>query len=289
MRVLLVQNAESGSAGDVDAAASLRDLGCDVIAVDIADAARWGDTPPRTRVAGVERVVVAGGDGSIAPAGDVARALDVPLGVVPSGTANDFARMLDLPSDAIEALRVAVTSTTTRAIDVGTIDGRSFVNVASIGLADSASQQALPLKKVLGPVAYPIGAVLGLARSRPVQLDAIVDGAAVWSGDAWQVIVAGTGGFGGFAQTGEVEHGDGCIDLFVVPAERGGRRLVLDAASLRTGNLAARDGVVHARAREIHVRTSRRRHMVIDGERVRARKRLIEVSVAPDSLQVVVP
>ena len=55
-----------------------------------------------------DRLVVAGGDGSIAPAAAAAGAAGIPLAVVPAGTANDFAERLGLPSDVAAACELAV-------------------------------------------------------------------------------------------------------------------------------------------------------------------------------------
>ena len=60
---------------------------------------------------GADRVVVAGGDGSIAPVAAAAGAAGLPLAVVPAGTANDFARRLGLPDGLSAACRLAVRGT----------------------------------------------------------------------------------------------------------------------------------------------------------------------------------
>ncbi|MCW2955181.1 MAG: Diacylglycerol kinase, partial [Thermoleophilia bacterium] len=152
MRVLLVQNDRSGSADAVDPEAVLVEQGCSVDVVDIAGAAaRRG-----AAAAGAgkpDRVVVAGGDGSVGVAAALAHAWDIPLGVIPSGTANDFARAMSLPVDHAEAARLAATGQNLRGVDLGCLDGQhSFVNVASVGLAPAAADRAARLKGTLGPL-----------------------------------------------------------------------------------------------------------------------------------------
>src|SRR4051812_17465223 len=104
-----------------------------------AEASVFGCEPAdleRAEAAAPERLVVAGGDGTIGPVADLAGRLDVPLGVVPGGTANDFARATGLPLDPVEAAVVAVTGSRLRRFELGRLgDGRPFVNVASAGLA----------------------------------------------------------------------------------------------------------------------------------------------------------
>ena len=117
-----------------------------------------------------ERIAVAGGDGTIGPVAELAGRLDVPLAVIPTGTANDFARAHGLPLDLDAAARLAAhRRRTLRALELGRLaDGRPFVNVASAGLVDaSPARRAQPLKSRFGPLAY--GARRRPRRRRPAQ------------------------------------------------------------------------------------------------------------------------
>lgn len=81
---------------------------------------------------GVDFLGVAGGDGSIRTAAEVLRATDVALLPIPAGTRNHFARQLGL--DDLAAVARAVDGGAVRAVDIGTMNGRCFVNNASLGL-----------------------------------------------------------------------------------------------------------------------------------------------------------
>lgn len=287
MRVLLVTNANSGSAGGIDPSAVLVDEGCEVTTVDIADAAA-GRVPEPTGAGAFERVVVAGGDGSIGPAARIACDLDVPIGVVPAGTANDFARALGLPEDLEVACRLAASGQHLQNVDLADVDGMPFVNVASIGLAPHAAQHAGKLKAGLKSLAYPVGAAIAAVRSRPISIVASVDGEPFWSGRAWQVMLASTGAFGGWASTGRTRDGDGQLDLVIVPAQRATRRLAFDAAALVRGELAQRDGVHHARGSRLEVVLHRAPRIVVDGELVEVDDRRVVATVADRAVRVVV-
>jgi diacylglycerol kinase family enzyme len=82
---------------------------------------------------GARRVLVAGGDGSVATAADALRGKGCELAILPGGTLNHLAQDLGLPSDLDEAVRVAA-GTTTRIIDVGEVNGRVFLNTSSVGV-----------------------------------------------------------------------------------------------------------------------------------------------------------
>ena len=88
------------------------------------------------------------GDGKAKP--------DVTLGVMPLGTANDFARGCELPTeDLTECLRIACTREG-REIDVGTLNGRPFINVASLGFgAEITATTPVQLKKRSAVVRIP--------------------------------------------------------------------------------------------------------------------------------------
>lgn len=84
-----------------------------------------------------EAVIVAGGDGTVSCAASVLAGTDKPLGVLPLGTLNHFARDLGLPADP-DAAAVALSAGRWRQVDVGEVNGRVFVNNCSIGLYPEA-------------------------------------------------------------------------------------------------------------------------------------------------------
>ena len=94
-----------------------------------------GELADRVRGAlarGERRIVVAGGDGSIATAAAAMRGKSCELAILPGGTLNHLAQDLGLPTDLTEAARVA-TGRTTRCIDVAEVNGRLFLNTSSVG------------------------------------------------------------------------------------------------------------------------------------------------------------
>ncbi|HXE57374.1 MAG TPA: diacylglycerol kinase family protein [Gemmatimonadales bacterium] len=84
-------------------------------------------------IEGLDAIVAAGGDGTINRAAQVALALGRPLGVLPLGTRNHFAGALGLPTSVDEAVRVVAKGRIV-AVDVGEVNGRVFLNNASLGI-----------------------------------------------------------------------------------------------------------------------------------------------------------
>jgi diacylglycerol kinase family enzyme len=89
-------------------------------------------TVKRLVAAGVRRVLVAGGDGTIATAAAVLAGTPTELAVLPAGTLNHFARHLGISTVAAEALALA-TGAACRSVDVGVVNGRIFLNTSSVG------------------------------------------------------------------------------------------------------------------------------------------------------------
>jgi diacylglycerol kinase family enzyme len=244
MRLALIANRASGSATDPEAIAAL--LGRDGATVAVHDI-RAGEKVLKGRP---DRLVVAGGDGSLGRYAAIAGAAGIPLAVIAAGTANDFARALGLPLDvAAGAALAADPRASTRSIEVLRAGATPFLNVASTGLSVHAAQRADGLKGLLGPLAYGVGALRAGLTARPVRCVARVDGREIFRGQAWQVIVAGTGAFGGGAEIETADPGDGLVDVAVLTA---GRRatLVLRAYAMRAGGLTSQRGVLHGRGRE---------------------------------------
>ncbi len=80
-----------------------------------------------------KRIVVAGGDGTISAAAQLLTGTITELAILPLGTLNHFARDLGIPSDLAEAAKLAVTGHA-RPVDIGEVNGKRFINNASVGL-----------------------------------------------------------------------------------------------------------------------------------------------------------
>jgi diacylglycerol kinase (ATP) len=279
VRVVLLANEASGSGTDAaDVETALRGEGADVRRLPIDRCGEAAGHAP-------ERVVVAGGDGSVAPAADAAGDLGVPLAVVPTGTANDFARRMELPDDPAEACALAVRGRRLRRLDLGRLDGRPFVNVANAGLATSAARRAGPLKAALGPLAYTLGAVRTALTERPIPCAVSCDGRRVFSGQAWQLMVGCSGAFGAGSRLAEADPADGLLDVVAIAA--GPRlRLARHAYGLRRGRLSAQPGVVHGRGAVVDLDLPASERLNVDGELCPPAPRAV---VDPGRFELVVP
>jgi diacylglycerol kinase (ATP) len=258
MRVALVANAGSGTCDPDQCAEWLRAFGAEVelFAIDEID---------RAVAAGAERLVVAGGDGSIAPVAAAAGRAGTPLGVLPAGTANDFARGMGIPPLMGPAARLAARGTEVKKVELGWMGDRPFVNVASAGLPGPAARTAKAWKKPLGPLGYAAGALLAGVTARAVSVEVACDDGSLFEGDAWQVTVAASGSFGAGSRIDEADPHDG--ELEVIAVEAGPRPgLVALAYRLRAGTLGEHPRGRHARCKSADVRLRATTEFNVDGE-----------------------
>lgn len=117
--------------------------------------------------AGADAVVAVGGDGTL---NEVVNGLDgttTPLGVIPIGTANDFARQVGIPLDVDHAMDVILRAPA-RALDTGELNGRRFLNVSTGGVgAEATAETPADAKEALGILAYAITGVRKLRDLEP--------------------------------------------------------------------------------------------------------------------------
>lgn len=261
MHLVVVTNLRSGGGTDRDLV--LRLLSRNGVRLSTVELADLDDPLP----AGADRLVVAGGDGSVGPAARAANTAGVPLAVIPTGTANDFVTAAGLPRDVEKACALAASATArTRHHEVGLVGRHAFVNVAAAGLSAVASTLAKPLKPRLGALAYPVSAVRAGLTAPPITCRVRVDGVERFAGDAWQVVVAVTGAFGGGSSIGGTRHDDGLLDVAAVPAASRAA-LVRYGYGMRRGHLTSLADVHHHRGRRIEVDTTS--EFTVDGEVLR--------------------
>jgi diacylglycerol kinase (ATP) len=260
--IALVANPRSRSSDPARIARQLRALGARVELFDVDEADRAAAARP-------DRVALAGGDGSIAPAAAAAGRARIPLAVIPAGTANDFARRMGLPADLAAAARLAVHGTRLRDMELGWMEERPFVNVASAGLPGPAARRAKAWKKPLGPLSYAAGAVTAGLTADAVPAGVDCEGGPLFEGRAWQVTVAASGAFGAGSRIAEADPHDGALE--VVAVEAGPRAgLVALAYRLRSGGLAGHRRARRRRCASASVRVPEGTEWNVDGEIVSA-------------------
>jgi diacylglycerol kinase (ATP) len=124
----------------------------------------------------IDLVIVGGGDGTLNAVVDILVEVQLPLGIIPLGTANDLARTLGIPNSIPEACRI-IAEGNLKYIDLGWVNGKHFFNVASLGLSVKITQKlSKGLKRRLGVLAYAWTALQVLSKTRPFTALIGIDG-----------------------------------------------------------------------------------------------------------------
>ena len=210
-------------------------------------------------------VVVCGGDGSVSSAAMAVMESGLPMGIIPMGTANDLARTLNIPMDLLQAADV-IARGRTRLIDVGTVNGHAFFNVASIGLSTELAQGLDPaLKKRFGRLGYALAAMKVLTRAVRFHAKITEKGAAI-EVETYQIAVGNGRHYGGGNVVEEkAEIDDGHLDLYSLEMTNLWK-LALMLRSFRSGTHGAWREVRTARCVEFDIETEKPMPVNTDGE-----------------------
>ena len=176
---VLIVNARSRKGRDLfrRARALLEEAGVRLIADHpVRDPRRLKHIVDQAVADGAPMVIVGGGDGSLSCSVDFVVGKDCVFALLPLGTANSFARSLDIPLD-LEGAVDAIANGRRRRVDLGLINGDYFANSAAMGLAPMIAD-SVPhrLKKYLGRFGYLVWAIWCLIRFRPFAARINVDG-----------------------------------------------------------------------------------------------------------------
>jgi len=225
--------------------------------------------------AGCDYVIAAGGDGTL---NEVINGIATPrrtrgvcVGLVPLGTANDFARSIGLPAsveDNIDILRAKQTDP----IDLVRVTSdrtRYFVNVSAGGFSGLVDEKLTPeIKSTWGPLAYLRSAAAALPKLHAYQTSIVFDDVERLMIELYNVIIA-NGQFvaGGLPIARQADLRDGLLDVVLVP-KRPPAKMVLLAAEMLLGNHLSSNAVIFRRAKKISVRSQPGMWFNVDGELV---------------------
>jgi len=267
--VVINAGSRRGAAPDL-AVDAMRKAGVPISSVHhVLSGADLAGTLDRVLADGHDLVVVGGGDGTVSYAAGRVAGTNVVLGVLPLGTANDFARTLEIPNNLAEACATIAEGKVVD-IDLGRANGEPFLNVASVGLSVSVTEALSPrLKRYIGPLAYSIATLTAYARHKafrarlefpdgdhePMELD-----------DLLQVAVGNGRHYGGgntVSPTAGID--DHTLDIYAILAGPV-REHVSIARLLKDGSFIKHDRVYHLTTRRVRLVTEQPLPVNLDGE-----------------------
>jgi diacylglycerol kinase (ATP) len=231
------------------------------------------DSPPANRLSSVieqegkdaSLIIVGGGDGTLNAAAAGIHALGRPLGILPLGTANDLARTVGIPFDLESAVNV-IRNGVQRTIDLGTVNGHMFFNVASVGISSDLARELDPdVKRRFGRFGYAIAGIRVLGRAKPFR--ATIKTANETLRTTTLQIAVGNGRYYGGGNVIEegAEIDDAILRLYSLEFAKAWK-IILSFHRFRRGTHGNLEEVQTLHSDQIEIHTSRPRPVNADGE-----------------------
>jgi YegS/Rv2252/BmrU family lipid kinase len=240
---------------------------------------------------GARRIAVAGGDGSVHEAANgILRATgDAALGVIPTGTGNDFAKAAGVPLDWEHATELlaerAAGNAPVRSVDVGTMNDRFFVNGAGIGLDARVTRIARSYRLPIGDLVYLLAIFRAMAEGIATPTMRITTAAGVREGPITLANIANGDWIGGMFNIVPTAHNDdGEFDLLVVaPVSR--LRILRLLPMLMAGRHMGETEIAHELVTSILIEAEQPVDCHLDGEMQPLQERF-EISLLAGALHL---
>ncbi|WP_049722839.1 lipid kinase [Gilvimarinus polysaccharolyticus] len=235
----------------------------------------------------LDLVIVGGGDGTISSMAGTLYQCDLPLAVLPLGTANDLARSLGLSTELAEAFETIALGRCQK-IDLGVVNEHYFFNVAHLGLGVKVTEElTCEVKKQWGVFSYLKALFAALARVKQFKVNISADGVHYRQRSIQMAIGNGRYYGGGNVVDENSRIDDGKLSLYSLRPQTLWELLTL-APLLRDGKQHYNERVFNIQAKKIEIITGRKVMAIhADGEPVANTP--AHFSVLPKALEVVVP
>ncbi len=254
-----------------------------------------GDIEQQVRAvidAGADRIIVAGGDGSVHEAvnGIMRSEKDAALGIIPTGTGNDFAKAAGISLDWQATARLLADRITSnspaRRIDVGRMNERYFGNGAGVGFDAKVSRIARDFKWPIGDLVYLVAVLRAMIDGIITPDMKIVADDFSWDGPLTLANVSNGAWVGGMFHIAPMaDHADGMLDLLVVAPVSGPRILRL-LPKLMQGEHMGETEITHVSLRSVRITAAAPVPSHLDGE-VQPLGTSFDIEILPGALSLI--
>ncbi|WP_346289277.1 YegS/Rv2252/BmrU family lipid kinase [Sphaerothrix gracilis] len=240
---------------------------------------------------GAEIIVVSGGDGTVSSVASALIESGAYLGIVPRGTANAFAKSLEIPENIAAACEVILEGAQQK-LDMALCNDRPMLTIAGVGFeAEAVNRADREAKNKFGPLAYFIASLREIRNFERFQVEIETESGQMQASAAAVTIANAAPVTSVLAQgPDEIKVDDGLLDITIVAPESASDVLIASYELLRsaiTNDHAQRENIGHFRAKQIKVSTDPAQKVVLDGEMIGTTP--IEVKCLPSNLTVFVP
>jgi len=232
--------------------------------------------------------VVMSGDGLVGQVGGALANTETPLGIIPGGRGNDLARVLGIPKEPAGAVAVLAKGDE-RVIDVGEVNGRRFLCVASFGFDSDANRIANEAELVKGNLVYAYAAFRAMIAWRTATFQVAVDSDEPTEFRGYSVAIANSQAFGGGMYVApHAKLDDGLFDIVAI-GDISKLRYLSNLPKVFKGSHVDGEGVTELRAvgSKVSVSADREFGVYADGEHLADLPATL--SLLPRALRVIAP
>lgn len=229
-------------------------------------------------------VAMLSGDGLMARVAAGALRSGATIAPLPGGRANDLVALLGIPANPVTAASRLHLAAEQR-LDVGLVNGRAFLGVASVGFDSLANEEANRTRWLVGPLVYAYGALRALLRFRLVRFQLEVDGQPQTL-RGWDVIVGNSGRYGGGMKIcPQASLSDGVLDVLTI-GEAPHHEFFGILGRVFQGTHVQHPCITASPARRVRLDADQPLHVYADGDIIAALP--CEVTILPGAVRVLV-
>ncbi len=242
----------------------------------------------REKASAYDLVAVFGGDGTINEVANGLAGGNTPMGVIPNGTGNDFARSAGIPRNHRAAIKLLCKGTP-KPIDMGVANGRYFTNSVGIGFEGQANYESAQITRIKGSIVFIVGILKTMLSWKAAPVTLTVDGQTMARPDDLTYMVGISNGWaigGGMKLNPKARLDSNTLHVIRI-ADINPLKIVFNFLRLFTGTIEKLKEVSSRAGADIEIISNRPLPVHVDGEMLGMDITRLEVQVLPESLEVV--
>jgi diacylglycerol kinase (ATP) len=256
-----------------DISVTKKDFGADKIAKNL--------------VGKTDLVAVYGGDGCVTAVASALHGTNIPIAIIPGGTANVMAKELDIPLDTVDALSLMANGNNQIIkVDMGLANGTPFLLRINLGImADMVTDADRELKNSIGQLAYGVTAVKTVNAAKSVNYELTIDGERITAaGVSLTVTNSGNIGIGDYALQPGISITDGLLDVILMKENSLSSILKIAGSALLQQET---DALMHWKAKIVKIRMPEEQSYICDDTELTAKE--VHIEISSGSINMLVP
>jgi diacylglycerol kinase (ATP) len=256
-----------------DVSVTKKDFGADKIAKDL--------------IGKTDLVAVYGGDGCVTAVTSALHGTNLPIAIIPGGTANVMAKELNIPLDTMEALSLLANGKHQIIdVDMGLANQTPFLLRINLGImADMVTDADRDLKNSIGQLAYGVTAVKTVAAAKSIDYKLDIDGEKIQAtGVSLTVTNSGNIGIGDYALQPNISITDGMLDVILMKENNLSSLLKIAGSTLLQQET---DALQHWKAKKVEICMQEEQSYICDDTELIAKE--LKIEIVPGSIKMLVP